>query len=113
MPIEITFLRAAKVWWSFIWRAWILMLPLGLLFFPLMYLVVTIPHPGSPPPALRPDQMPGFIAKFFVLWIVMMGGMVCVQTLAIRWMLKTKWSDFKLVAVPIDEQEHNTGPKPS
>lgn len=52
---------------------------------------------------MNPDQIPGFAGKFFVIWILMVVGMIFTQALAIRWTLKTKWSDFKLVLVPANE----------
>jgi len=96
--MEITFLRAIKIWWSFVWRAWILSLALMIVLFPLMFWLLPIPKPGEPP-----AQLPGFFGKFFVIWIVMMVGMVSLHAFSIRWMLKTKWSDFKLVAVPPED----------
>lgn len=104
--MEITFYRAFKIWWSFTWRACITLLPLMFIMFPLMMWILPIPKPGEPPPVLKPDQIPGFMGKFFIIWIFMMIGMVFLQTLALRWMLKTKWSDFKLVAVKSEIETH-------
>lgn len=39
--------------------------------------------------------------KFFAIWMFMMIASFCAQIFAIKWALKTKWSDFKLVAEPL------------
>jgi hypothetical protein len=42
------------------------------------------------------------MAKGFVLWLFMMAINIAVQVQAMRWMLKTKWSDFRLQVVSGD-----------
>ena len=97
--IEITFMRALKVWWSFIWRGYVLLLPVGIVMGVAMFWMMPFPtHPGP----MGPDQAKLMIGKGSVFWIVMMVLMVVVQTFAMRWMLKTRWSDFTLVAAPIE-----------
>lgn len=105
--MEITFLRSIKVWWSFAWRAWILMFPVAMLVMPIMFFIMPFPKPGEPPKPMDPNSIPGFAGKFFLIWVLMMGGMVVMQSLAMKWLLKTKWSDFKLVIVPNDEKIGN------
>ena len=105
--MEVTFSRAFKIWWGFMWRAWILTMPLTALIAPIMFLVIPFPKPGEPPKPMDANSIPGFVGKFFLIWILMMAGMVVMQSLAMRWVLKTKWSDFKVVLVPSAEQNEN------
>jgi hypothetical protein len=42
------------------------------------------------------------LGKSFVLWLLMMTLNIAAQVQAIRWMLKTKWSDFRLQVVSGD-----------
>jgi hypothetical protein len=96
--INITFGRALKIWWSYVWRAVILLIPI--LVITMIIAVSLFPFPKSGDVTLlRPDQIPGFIGKGFVLWLFMMALNIVVQVLAMRWMLKTRWSDFRLQAV--------------
>jgi Na+-driven multidrug efflux pump len=104
--IEVTFNRALKIWWSFIWRTWILMIPLALICLPLMHFLLPFPKPGEPPD-MNLGQKPGFLGLFFIIWLVMMMGMVVLQTLAIKWTIKTKWSDFELKAIPTTVEHQN------
>jgi hypothetical protein len=102
-PVEITFTRAFKILWSFIWRGYLLMLPVMIVMMPLMFWLIPMPKKGeSVPPT--PPQFSG--AKFFMIWLFMVGGMLFMQTLALRWAMKAKWSDFKLIAVPSDFEQH-------
>lgn len=98
--MEITFLRSVKIWWGFMWRAWILTMPLALVTFPFMFLLIPFPKLGEPPKPIDPSSIPGLAGKLFIIWVFMMVGMVVMQSFAMRWLLKTKWSDFSLVAVP-------------
>ena len=101
--LEITIRRALKMWWSFVWRAWVLTMPLAVVALPVMHWLMPIPKPGEPP--VNPVQVPHFFAKFFILWLFLMLGMAFMQALAMRWALKTKWSDFKLIATPSDPEQ--------
>jgi hypothetical protein len=89
---EVTLLRSAKIWWSFVWRSACLSAiipPVQLL---LSYVLVAKPGPApdqsGPPAGLVPLLLIGFLAMVFA------------QTVAIRWMLrKAQWSDFKISLV--------------
>jgi hypothetical protein len=61
--------------------------------------ILPFPKAGQPTPVLRPDQIPGMTSKMFGLWVFMMAIYIVAQVQAMRWMLKTKWSDFRLQAV--------------
>lgn len=103
MKMEVTFTRAIKVWWSFAWRVWILSLPMMALIAPLMFWLLPTHKLGEPPSMLPPDQVPFFFVKFSLVWIVMAVGTIGVHVAAVRWGLKVKWSDFRLVAVSTEE----------
>jgi hypothetical protein len=100
--VEVTFVRALKIWWSFAWRALVLWLPVGLLMAISMHWLLPLPHPGQPNVPLSPSQVPGFMARGMILWVVLMCVAIVAQTVAIRWMLKVRWSDFRLQAVMED-----------
>ena len=59
------------------------------------------PKPGEVP---KPPEFKDF-PIFFLIWLVMMVGGAFVQAIAMRWALKTKWSNFELVAVSTKEDE--------
>ena len=97
--VEITLQRSAKIWWSFVWRAWVLTLPMALIMYPIMLWIVPFSKPGDRPGAINPGDVSGLGGKIFIMWLVMVVGMVVTQSFAVKWMLKTRWSDFKLVLV--------------
>jgi O-antigen/teichoic acid export membrane protein len=96
---DVTFGRALKIWWSYVWRAVVLMMPVMIIAIFLAALIVPFPKAGQPTPMLRPDQIPGMASKMFGVWLFMMVFYIAAQVQAMRWMLKTKWSDFRLQAV--------------
>lgn len=97
--IDVTFGKALKIWWSYIWRAILLMLPVMIVAMLIAVSILPFPKPGQPASAIRPDQVPGMMSKMFGLWLFMMVLYIGAQVQAVRWMLKTKWSDFRLQAV--------------
>jgi len=96
--IDITWLRALKLWWSFAWRAWVLMLlvliPMEIVF--VSYMMSHFPKPGAgPAEAMR---MAGTMA---ILWPIFMGALIVLQAQAMRWMLnRARWSDFRVAVLP-------------
>ena len=98
--LDITFGRALKVWWSYAWRASVLWIPVGFAMAISMFWIVPFPRPGQP---WTPSQVSAWMANGFLIWIVVMAVAIVVQTIAMRWMLKTRWSDFRLVALSGDE----------
>jgi hypothetical protein len=99
-PVEITFQRAFKVWWSYTWRAWVL----WMLVFMVMGLALQASgimprnsaRPHVPP---APEQLRHSLSLLFVVLV----ALSIVQIFAVRWCLKTRWSDFKLVAMAPDQ----------
>ena len=98
--LDITFGRALKVWWSYAWRAFVLWIPVGLAIAISMFWIFPFPRPGQ---GWTPSQVPAMMANGFLIWIMFMAAAIVVQTIAMRWMLKTRWADFRLVAVSGDE----------
>lgn len=75
------------------------MLPVMIVAMVIAISILPFPKAGQPAPSFRPDQIPGMTNKMFGLWLVMMVFYIAAQVQAMRWMLKTKWSDFRLQAV--------------
>jgi hypothetical protein len=96
---DITFGRAFTIWWSYVWRAFLLMLPVMIVAMVIAIAVLPLPKVGQPA-ALRPDQVPGMMGKMFCVWLFTMVFYVAAQVQAVRWMLKTKWTGFRLKVVP-------------
>jgi len=91
-----TYGRAFKVWWSYFWRALLLGLLGGFLMVPLMFMLM--PH-AAHGERLDPQQLHSALARFALLWPLIIVLNVLLQVQAMRWMLKTRWSDFRLTAM--------------
>lgn len=98
-PVELTFLRALKVWWSFLWRTWVFMIPVSIVVSVVMFLIIFLtgglasfrnPQAGHPVLGL------GLIMLIYLLFIP---AMLVVQVYTLKLALKVKWSDFQLVPV--------------
>lgn len=63
--MAITFVRALKIWWGFMWRAWILTMPLAALIAPIMFFVIPFPNLGEPSKSMDPSSIPGVAGSFF------------------------------------------------
>jgi hypothetical protein len=96
MDIEMTYGRAFKVWWSYVWRALVLSVLVSCVTVPLM--IVLMPHVAHGE-RLDPDQLHRALARFALLWPLLVIVNVLLQVQAMRWMLKTRWSDFRLAAM--------------
>lgn len=90
--IELTMVQALKILWSFFWRSWILMMPIMILVMFALRFILSFPKPGEPPDL---KQMP----LIFVMWAAMMIVSVVSQGFALRWALKARWSDFRIISV--------------
>jgi hypothetical protein len=101
--IEITLEMAVKVWWSYVWRAFVLLVPVMIVAMILMFSIFPFPTPGHAGAPLQPAQIPALMRKLSLVWLFMMSLSVLLHILAVKWMLKTRWSDFRLVAVPPGE----------
>jgi|HubBroStandDraft_6_1064221.scaffolds.fasta_scaffold1067101_2 threonine/homoserine/homoserine lactone efflux protein len=101
-PVEITWGRAFKVWWSFSWRGFVLsllaMIPLQIILF--MTVFSRMPRPGQKG---DPAEFAKMIPLLMLIWLVMMALVFVLQGYAMRWMLRdAKWSDFRIAVLPKD-----------
>ena len=107
-----TLMQAFKVWWSYSWRASILTIPLGIIatVWSLMGLVSTIQDmqlSGRGLDSLNIGQLSRLVSGGMSLSILFMVLTAAIQVFAMRWTLNSRWSDFRLKAVPPDA---NVGP---
>jgi hypothetical protein len=93
--IDLTLRQTGKIWWSFMWRGWVLMMPVMIIMTIAGRFLIPFPNPGEPPQPPDIKQMP----IFFMVWLAMMVLFLLTQIFALRWALKTKWSDFRIVPV--------------
>jgi hypothetical protein len=102
-----TFMQAFKVWWSYSWRASILVIPLAIITFSitlagLIPIVQNMMQSGQSLSNLNLDQLARLASGGFTMGILSMVLTAVVQVFAMRWTLNSRWSDFKLKAVPPD-----------
>ena len=98
--VEITWQRALKVWWSYSWRGFVLMLvvmiPLDIITFS-----VVLSHMPKPGTTADPTETMKAVRAMAILWPIFMVAIIAAQTLAMRWMLRgARWSDFRLAILP-------------
>lgn len=99
--VDITWLRALKIWWSYSWRAFVLillvMVPLEAIIF--WYAMSPLRKAGGN--SADTMRMAGTMAT---LWPVLMAVAIALQAQAMRWMLnKARWSDFRVAVLPRDQ----------
>src|SRR5512146_2032165 len=104
-----TLMQAFKVWWSYSWRASILVIPLGIIMtaWSLAGLFSTLQNmslSGQNPANLNVDQLTHLVSGGATLWILSLVLTAVIQVFAMRWALNSRWSDFRLKAVPPDAQ---------
>ena len=102
--VDITLGRAFRVWWSYAWRS-IVLSPLVIV--PVQILVITwiVPYARAAVVGHGLDR-PGMrevLELLWVVWPIAIVGMIIVQSIAMRWMLRrARWADFKLIVSPMD-----------
>ena len=104
-----TLMQAFKVWWSYSWRASILVIPLGLIMtvWSLAGLFSTAENmvqSGQSLSNLNIDQLTRVASGGAAMWILSMVITAVIQVFAMRWTLNSRWSDFRLKAVPPDAE---------
>lgn len=102
-----TLMQALKVWWSYSWRASILVIPLAVVTtaISLAGLISTVQgmlQSGQSLSSLNIDKLAHLVSGGFTLGIVSMVLTAVIQVFAMRWTLNSRWSDFRLKAVPPD-----------
>lgn len=104
-----TFMQAFKVWWSYSWRASILVIPLGIIMTAwslagLFSTVENMVQSGQNLSNLNIDQLTRLVSGGVSLWILSLVLTAVIQVFAMRWTLNSRWSDFRLKAVPPDAE---------
>jgi hypothetical protein len=102
-----TLMQAFKVWWSYSWRASLLVIPLGIIMtaWSLAGLISTVAgmvQSGQSLANLNVDQLTRLASGGVGLWILSLVLTAVIQVYAMRWTLNSRWSDFRLKAVPPD-----------
>jgi ABC-type uncharacterized transport system permease subunit len=100
-----TFRQAFKVWWSYSWRASILVIPLGVIMTAwslagLFSIVQNMAQSGQSLSNLNLEQLTRLASGGVSVWILSLVLTAIIQVFAMRWTLNSSWSDFRLKAVP-------------
>lgn len=98
-PVELTYMRALKVWWSFLWRTWLLMIPVMIVSVLVMFLIFWLT--GSFEAFRNPEagKAPFGLGAMALMYAVFLPLMLLLQAFTMQLALKVKWSDFQLVPV--------------
>jgi heme/copper-type cytochrome/quinol oxidase subunit 2 len=99
---KVTWPQGLKIWWSYSWRAFVLlllvMIPLEAIMF--WFIMSHLPKPGTNATPETAARMAGMMA---IVWPVAMAVMIALQVQAMLWMLKSaRWSDFRVAVLPRD-----------
>lgn len=102
-----TLMQAFKVWWSYSWRASILVIPLWIIItawslIGIASAVTSMQLSGQGLDNLNVGQLMRLASGGFSLSILCMALTALIQVFAMRWTLNSRWSDFRLKAVPPD-----------
>jgi len=105
-----TFMQAFKVWWSYSWRASILVIPLAIIMtaWSLFGLISTVENMTQSGQSLQGlanmnlEQLLALVSGGTGLFILSVVLTAVIQIFAMRWTLNSRWSDFRLKAVPPD-----------
>jgi hypothetical protein len=112
MEMIMTFMQAFKVWWSYSWRASILVIPLFVIMTSislagLFSTVSAMLQNGQSLSNISIDQLMHLVSGGFTMGILSMVLTAVVQVFAMRWTLNSRWTDFRLKAVPPDADVGN------
>ncbi|MGH8290212.1 MAG: hypothetical protein ACREV7_14500 [Steroidobacteraceae bacterium] len=107
-----TLMQAFKVWWSYSWRASILVIPLAIIMtaWSLAGLIATLENMMQSGQSLQSlgtmnmEKLLGLVSGGTTLFILSMVLTAVIQVFAMRWTLNSRWSDFRLKAVPPDAE---------
>jgi len=104
-----TLMQAFKVWWSYSWRASILVIPLAIIMTAwslagLFSTVENMVQSGQSLSNLNVDQLTRLASGGVAMWILSLVLTAVIQVFAMRWTLNSRWSDFRLKAVPPDTE---------
>jgi prepilin signal peptidase PulO-like enzyme (type II secretory pathway) len=103
--LEFTYARAFKVLWGFLWRSTLLMLPM-MFVMPLMtFSMLPTEFMANPELMLQPASWLAVASRFMFGSTVLLVVTLALQVVAMRWTLNSAWSDFRLRAVPLLDQQ--------
>jgi hypothetical protein len=102
-------MQAFKVWWSYSWRASILVIPLTIIMTAwslagLVPVLENMMQSGKSVADLNIDQLMGLAGGGMSMMLLSLVLITAVQVFAMRWALNSRWSDFRLKAVPPDAE---------
>ncbi|HEY6515139.1 MAG TPA: hypothetical protein VIY50_03280 [Steroidobacteraceae bacterium] len=102
-----TLMQAFKVWWSYSWRASVLVIPLWTIVtaWSLIGLVSAVQNmqlSGQSLDSLNVGKLAGLLSGGVSLSILSLVLTGVIQVFAMRWTLNSRWSDFRLKAVSPD-----------
>jgi hypothetical protein len=98
-------MQAFKVWWSYSWRASILVIPLWTIItvwslVGLFSAVQSMQLSGQSLDSLNIGQLTRLASGGVTMSILSLALTAAIQVFAMRWTLNSRWSDFRLKAVP-------------
>lgn len=107
-----TLMQAFKVWWGYSWRASILIIPLWtiIMVWSLMGIASTVESmmaSGQSLESLSVLQLSRLLSGGVTMTIVSIVLTGLIQVYAMRWTLNSRWSDFRLKAVPPETEVGN------
>ena len=107
-----TLMQAFKVWWSYSWRASILVIPLTIIMTAwslagIIPVLENMLQSGKSAADLNIDQLMGLATGGMGMMLLSVVLITAVQVFAMRWALNSSWSDFRLKAVPPDAEPGN------
>lgn len=113
-----TLTQAFKVWWSYSWRASILIIPLWFIMavwsiIGLWSSMENMELSGKGLDSLSIGQVSRLLSGGMTVSVLFMVLTAAIQVFAMRWTLNSRWSDFRLKVVPPDPQvgsEPGAGP---
>jgi hypothetical protein len=105
-----TLMQAFKVWWSYSWRASLLVIPLWTIItvwslVGIWSVLQNMLASGQSLESMNIGQLSRLASGGFTLSILSMVLTGAIQVFAMRWTLNSRWSDFRLKAVPPDDAE--------
>lgn len=110
-----TLMQAFKVWWSYSWRASILVIPLWTIItvwslFGIVSAVQDMQLSGQGLDSMTVGKALSLLSGGFTASILFMALTAAVQVFAMRWTLNSRWADFRLKAVPPDADTGSQSP---
>lgn len=104
-----TLMQAFKVWWSYSWRASILVIPLTIIMMAwslagIVPVLEDMMQSGKSITDLSVDQLTHLATGGMSMTLISLVLITAVQVFAMRWALNSRWSDFRLKAVPPDAE---------